>query len=190
MRRASGIASSVAVITSSCPGASPSPARTATSARRSRFFSNSGVEPNCPLENAVVEVMDIIIARTGVFTTCGRLGSHSGITNGNGVKHLFRHRNNSATFLAPQSSDKQRVFRRRLAWNGLRSGCADSVDGSPEVWNAEGNPRQNRRFLLRTLTAAWQRGLGTKAGRTGHGRQRCAPSRTTQPRKPSSKARS
>src|ERR1019366_9817092 len=42
---------------------------------------------------------------------------------------------------------------------------ADAGDRSVEVWNAEGNPCQNCRFLHRTLTAAWQRGLGTKVGR-------------------------
>src|SRR6185437_2353041 len=63
MSRASGTESSVAVITSSCPGASPSPARTATSARWSRFFSNSGVLAKGPLADTVVEVMASIIAR-------------------------------------------------------------------------------------------------------------------------------
>src|ERR1700690_3492039 len=78
MRRASGMASSVAVITSSCPGASPSPAPTATSAKRSSFCSNSGVWMRDPSANAAVQVMAIIITwRHGALTMRGE--GHSGM---------------------------------------------------------------------------------------------------------------
>ena len=56
----------MAVITSSCPGASPSPARTATSARRSRFCSNSGVCVDWPLGCVVVVELIVMIITLGV----------------------------------------------------------------------------------------------------------------------------
>src|SRR5579863_5166898 len=82
MSRASGTASSVAVITNSCPGAIPRPTLTATSARRSRFRSNSDVPIKRFLANAVLSAMThyhaehsaVTMQDQSGFSPCGRGG--------------------------------------------------------------------------------------------------------------------